>query len=245
MRFELEWKLDGTEITTEYRRVLAGMLQNALWEVEDRALDEMRTVPGAYRPYTFSVWLPNPRFSVQTVALAQPQIKLLFSMAEMTDPVRVHRALQQFCGQMLQLGQTHATLQAVRHLPSPAPYSSEMTIRLRSPLLLRVQESGRERYVCGGQERFWDALYNNVRAQAAQAGFAAQAVQGFSAQESPAGTLKRVQVLHHRKRLTGTLGECRLCGDPALLAHLYLAGMGSRRTSGFGLFDVARPSRRT
>lgn len=240
MRFELEWELDGTEITAEYRRVLAGMLQTALWEVEDRALDQMRTVPGAYRPYTFSVWLPGPRFSAQAVVLSQPQMKLLFSMAEITDPMRVHRALQQFCGQMLQLGQSHATLRAVRHLPAPAPHSGEMIIRLRSPLLLRVQEGGRERYVYGGQEGFGEALYNHVRAQAAQAGFTAQAMQGFAVHQSPTGVLKRVQVLHHRKRLTGTLGECRLCGDPALLAHLYLAGMGSRRTSGFGLFDVAR-----
>ena len=40
--------------------------------------------------------------------------------------------------------------------------------------------------------------------------------------------------------VTGTLGTIRLSGKPQLLDYLYKSGMGSKRSSGFGYFNVIR-----
>jgi CRISPR-associated endoribonuclease Cas6 len=51
---------------------------------------------------------------------------------------------------------------------------------------------------------------------------------------------KKTVVRHHSQFVEATIGMFRLTGNIALLNYLYACGVGSRKSSGFGLIEIIR-----
>ena len=49
---------------------------------------------------------------------------------------------------------------------------------------------------------------------------------------------KKVIVKFYEKKIESTLGSFNIKGDIDLLRYLYQAGVGSKRSSGFGMFEI-------
>lgn len=49
---------------------------------------------------------------------------------------------------------------------------------------------------------------------------------------------KIVNVKHYNIVIPSNIGEYEICGKPYILKYLYLSGVGSRRTQGFGYIDI-------
>ena len=49
---------------------------------------------------------------------------------------------------------------------------------------------------------------------------------------------KKIIVKFYEKKIETTSGIFKISGDKQLLKYLYDAGMGSKRSSGFGMFQI-------
>lgn len=243
MRMELHLALLQPTWTLEYRRMIAQWIQSSYRE--HSAITEREQAascpPAMSRDFTFSVYLPQASFSTKRITLPEQKAVVLFSCYDDAWGER----FRQIFDQQLQRDEPFVwredgmQLQQVRVFTQPPCIGKRVRIRLRSPLLVREQHGGAgERYWSAQDGAFLPALTRIVQAQAQQAGLSADVMGGWRVEGTEG--LKRLRVFHQGKKLNASLGTCTLCGDARLLNYLYGAGMGSRRSTGFGLFDLER-----
>lgn len=236
MRLELQLALSQPSWTLEYRRMVAQWIQAAYQQACTDAWPQTMS-----RDFTFSVYLPEASFSAQRITVPGQRVSVLFSCydADWGERFRQMFDRQLHEDEPFAWREDGMHLQQVRVFAQPPYIGERIRIRLRSPLLVRDQHGGAgERYLSAQDTNFVPVLTRIVHAQGQQAGLPMDAITSWRIEGLDG--LKRLRVLHQGKKIHASLGTCVLLGDVRLLRYLYGAGMGSRRSTGFGLFDLER-----
>jgi CRISPR-associated endoribonuclease Cas6 len=125
----------------------------------------------------------------------------------------------------------------VKILPQYKINANEIVIKMLSPMVLREhnRETNIDRYIDCTCDDFVDMAKKNVQAQ----------LSIFEMDESLLHSFTIVPVMPKKTVVTAfkyhidvSLGVYKLTGQPELLNFLYHAGIGSRRSQGFGMFEV-------
>lgn len=228
----------------EYRRMIAQWMQSAYQQACSAYKSEEESPPWPStmsRDFTFSVYLPHARFADKRMEIPEKTVYVLFSCY---DALWGERFRQMFDRQLHQdepfvWREDGMLLQQMRTFAQPLRMAEQIRIRFRSPLLVRDQHGGAgERYLCAQDADFQSVLTRIVQAQVQQAQLPLAWMKHFQITQSQG--LRRLRVLHQGKKLRASLGTCVLLGDTRLLGYLYGAGIGSRRSTGFGLFDMEK-----
>lgn len=217
--------LDVPVLTKEYRLLVMELLS--------KALDEGPALPcGFASRYCFSVYLPRSHFR-EEIELETCHIKVILSTGDRETYLRLGEALGRLRGCCLTLGDSLWHIGALLPVtPKPIP-GSPLTIRMLSPLLLPRE---------GGCFQLQDEGFTQaLRCQTACQLEALGADPGLSQELTvlSCGRDREVHVLHQGVIYRATVGELMLSGPQGLLACLYHYGLGSRRSEGFGLFEIS------
>ena len=82
---------------------------------------------------------------------------------------------------------------------------------------------------------FLKQLKNNIKEQLKISNLPLEVVDDFNIEAVQA---KKVIVKFYEKKIETSTGIFRITGDKQLLNYLYQAGIGSKRSSGFGMFKI-------
>ena len=113
--------------------------------------------------------------------------------------------------------------------------SDEITIKFISPLVVRSRQNQKDFYYSFEHKEFLDILKINVREQLSITNFPENIVDTFSLEPIKA---KKVIVKFYEKKMETSVGIFKMSGDKQLLKYLYEAGLGSRHSAGFGMFEI-------
>lgn len=239
MRFSVVFELSKMELPKDFRPVFVSFLKNCLSHYGQAFFDEYyKDRDTIMKSFTFGVRMNRPKFNGGVVLLGGNRITFTLSTFDMRDGMIIYNAVMQRKLFTFPLpNQNSMKIISVNMVNLATINQSEIVVKMLSPLVVREHDkaSNTDVYVDCSQEDFAERTKTIVAAQLSRLGMDERLMDGFSI--TPVIPKKTV-VLSFKFNIDVSLGVYKLSGNPKLLNFLHQAGIGSRRSQGFGMFEV-------
>ncbi|MDD2569446.1 MAG: CRISPR-associated endoribonuclease Cas6 [Clostridia bacterium] len=238
MRFSLVFKLIENQVPLDIRPVVLSFFKRALTKYDGgRYLAKYYGI-GAKKPFTFALDLGKCSFTKEFIDLADKKIILNFSTSSSQTGIIFYNAFLSQKGKPFPLAMGNSiTLANVYMQKHKAIVSEQILCRFVAPLCLRKheREGNKDYYLTWEDEIFNQELVNTVKEQAKK-------LENWDNTEIKFEILsvrpKKTVVKHHGQSIPVTIGTFVLKSNISLLSELYLSGIGSRKSAGFGYFNI-------
>lgn len=233
MRLNIKVKLNNPKLTIFYRECILSLFKAALSDYEDGTCFEHFYKDTKEKNFTFAVSLPKGKFSRDAIELESNEFVLIVS-GDNRDMMVLYNAL------LLMIGKEHKipfdnaiTIEKICNVEPKKINEDAVVCKTMMPLLVRDhQPDNKDRYLKPGDEDFLHILKRNI---AARYHIDSNLMNGFDIQFI---TSKPTMTKFKKALFPGTMGIFKMTGNPVLLNILYTEGMGSKRSAGFGFFEI-------
>lgn len=241
MRFSLLLTLKKNVFPIEYRRVILSYIKNALSDCNDgKYFNEFF---GDVRPkdYCFNVIFPKAKFLKDKIQIENNEIKIIFSTDDRNKTGL--KLFSAFIGQKNKAfpleNDNCMILKSINNIKHDEIRNSRAIFRtsLGSGLCVRDhdRETNRDKYYIYSDEEFREKLKFTVKNELIDA--------GFSEDEADKVTINPIQckkavAKHYKRYIDISLGMFEITASRFILQYLYNAGIGSRKSAGFGMLDL-------
>ena len=223
-------------LPVDYRPAFVSLIKAALTKHDEHMYRKWYgDDTGKSKSFTFSVLLPEARFTKDSVILAAEAVTWVISTADFSDGIDLYNALLAYTGNPYPLKDSNSvTIIKCRLENQPAVLESEITVRFISPLVVRWHSSDNtDKYLTYDDHDFSQMLDIVVKNQLSSDEFS-----GSSEIEVIPVQPKKTVIKVFGMNIRASLGIFKLRGDAELLNYLFQAGVGSRRNMGFGMFRI-------
>ena len=239
MRYVLTFSLKKAEISLEYRKMFLSYIKRAVTEYSDGEYFAELFGDTKVKRYCFSAKLP--RFVLENAAFQLDGQTIEFSVSTMDSKTGIvlYNAL---CGQKYKSFpleySNEMILQSIRPVPEKIISGNRVIGKTTMPLCIRYHdaESNKDQYFTFQDENFREMVHmvvsNHVKT-VLQVGDSI--LEGFAIIPK---AMKKTITRHYGMMIPVSLGVFEMTGNPVLLNYLYLEGVGSRRSAGFGTWEI-------
>jgi len=238
MRFKIQLQLKNNQLPLDYRPAVISLFKHSLTVYQDGKHFNTYYDIGKNKLFTFSVDIPSNNFDRNSITVPGKEISIMFSTGTDTIAIVFFNALlmQKNIAFPLALGNSMTITNLI--IMDEIPIGSDtIFVRFKSPLCVRqhIKESNKDIYYSYEKEGFNTALNKVLEWQITNSNLPATFLRGFSLVPVQC---KKTVVLHFKQYIEVTLGMFKLTGNIALLNYFYANGIGSRKSSGFGMMDI-------
>lgn len=239
MRFSFNFTLKNQNLPTEYRQAFLSYFKKALTDYENGIYFENFYEKGITKDFCFAVRLSKAIFEGEKILLAKPELQLLLSSDDARTALILFNSLFLQKGQAFPLAfENTMTLISARVENQQIIHQPVISAKLAMPLCVRYhqREKNTDFYYAYDRDGFQMALKEVVRQQVLTSGlFNESVLEEFSFRPIQ---MKKTVIKHQGQQIEASLGIFQMSGNIQLLNYLYANGAGSRRSSGFGYFDI-------
>lgn len=239
MRLIISLTLDKPDLPVDYRPMFLSLIKKGLNEYSESSF--IKIYGGrdpVIKPFTFCVNLTKPVFDKSIIRLADNNISLIISTYDYEYFILLYNSLltQKLKPHPVAFNNSIKVLSIKTQFTEPIS-KSDITVKFRSPLVVREhnESDNTDKYLDYSNDNFKNKLKELVIAEGERLGFNRVFYESF---EIEGIDPKRTVVTSFGGKINSSFGVFRIKGDPMLLNYLYCAGIGSRRSQGFGMFDV-------
>lgn len=240
MRFRLKFSLKKPEIATDYRRIFLHFLKQSLSSAGEEVFETYyQGETPIQKDFTFAIRLPNPRFEGDIIALAKPELEMNFATCNTKTGLVFYNAFVSHRGVVYSLSNDNGMVLKDVILPvEKKVIDDHVDIIFQSPLVVRQHRGVGDDYYLSF--RHGDEFRNQLAVAISSQCKGIPVITDKMTAEFSIEPLapRKLVVSHYGQHIECSIGKYRLGGNPLLLEVLYQAGMGSRRSSGFGMFDI-------
>ncbi|MBF8983306.1 CRISPR-associated endoribonuclease Cas6 [Lutibacter sp. B2] len=241
MRFKVELELKNEHLPLDYRPAIISLFKHSLTVYENGKHFNIYYETGKDKPFTFAVGIPNSKFTKEMIVVSNKKIHIIFSTSDIATGIVFFNALLMQKNKSYPL--VHENTMTVKNILVEKEFSittNTIEVMFKSPLCVREhnKENNKDTYYSYEKEGFNEALNNVLELQIANSNTLPMSIlEDFAI--TPIRCKKTV-VRHHSQFVEVTVGLFSLTGNIALLNYLYTSGVASRKSSGFGLFEIIR-----
>lgn len=238
MRIELQFLIDKNELPIDYRRIFISFLKSCLSNFDGGRELENYYGPSKDKNYSFAVFFEKPQFLYDKVIFEKNRIKMVFSTSEKITGFLFYAAFSENKNSQFPLPDNNKMkLVNIKLLNNITVTGNQVLFRTASPLCIRKHDkaTGKDFYYSCVHKEFSDEFLKVVRLQLKKAGFTEEDVNTLSIQVL---WCENVIVKHYEYKIECTLGKFILEGTCDILQYLLDAGIGSRKSAGFGLLEL-------
>lgn len=227
------------ELPKDFHPVFVSLIKSSLSSYDEKFFDMFyKNCDSIAKKFTFGVRMNCPNFVGNVIQLGGNVISFTLSTADMKEAMILYNAILKNKLKEFPLEhQNSMKIMAVKILPHNKINANEIVIKMLSPMVLREHncETNIDRYIDCTCEDFADAAKKIVQAQLSIFAMDESLLHGFTIVPV---IPKKTVVTAFKYHIDVSLGVYKLTGQPELLNFLYHAGIGSRRSQGFGMFEV-------
>jgi len=241
MRFKIELELKNIQLPLDYRPSVISLFKHSLTVYENGKHFSTYYEIGKDKPFTFAVSIPGSTFTKEMILVPKRKIGITFSTSDIVTGIVFFNALLMQKNKPYPLAHENAMI--VKNILIENEFAittNSIDVMFKSPLCVRehIKEKNKDIYYSYEKEGFNEAFNRVLGLQIANSNILPKSIlEGFSM--TPIRCKKTV-VRHHSQLLEVTVGMFRLNGNIALLNYLYTGGVGSRKSSGFGMIEIIR-----
>lgn len=236
MRLKLIFKLENEHFPIQYRKNIMSFIKLSLTEYNEEYYKKLyNQKDNIIKPYTFAVFLKGAKFQEDEILVENKRVELNIAIAEQGIAVILYNSFNHQKHKPFSLDKNSMTLENINMMLEKEIETDSITVKFMSPLIARSRENRKDYYYSFNDKEFLETLKVNIKEQLKITNISKELVDDLKI-ETIEG--KKVITKFYEKKIEGTLGRFKLSGDKELLKYLYQAGMGSKRSSGFGMFQI-------
>lgn len=236
MRFKLYFSLEHQEISIQYRKAIISFFKHCLSNYDK---DYYKKYYNAKDPiiknYSFSTYFPNQRIQGENVIIPSKEFELNISTSDYEAGIILYNSFNKQKHQKYPLANNTMTLQNITMILEKEITTDKVTIKFQAPLCVRSRENNKDYYYSFENNKFEEILKINIKEQLKVTKIPELTVDTFKITPIKA---KKVMVKFYEKCLECSTGIFEISGNTELIKHLYQAGMGSKHSAGFGMFQI-------
>lgn len=236
MRLKLNFDLENEHLPIQYRECVLSFIKLSLAEYDVNYFKKFyNNKDNIIKPYTFSVFFKSPEFKEDEIIINNKKLDINLSIADYEASIILYNAFNHQKNKKFSLNKNSWTLKNISMLMEKKIDSNEIIIKFMSPLVVRSRQNQKDFYYSFEHKEFLDILKINIKEQLSITNFLENIIDTFSLEPAKA---KKVIVKFYEKKMETSVGIFKMSGDKELLQYLYEAGMGSRHSAGFGMFEI-------
>lgn len=236
MRYRLFFELENKDISIQYRKSILSFFKKSLSEYDNEIYEKLyHAKDPIMKPYTFSVFFKDSEFKENRIIVNSKQMELNISIADYEIALILYNAFNHQRNKIFHLEHNSMTLKNIVLIQEKQINTEEITIKFMSPLIVRQRENEKDYYFSVEGEEFLEILKVNIKEQLKLTNYSMDIVDSIKLEKVNG---RKTVVRFYEKQMEGSIGTFKLFGNKELLNYLYRAGMGSRRSSGFGMFEI-------
>ena len=236
MRLKLNLYLENENLPIQYRKSVISFIKLSLNEYDEKYYKKFyNEKDNIIKPYTFSVFFKSPEFKEDKIIIKDKRIELNISIADYETSIILYNAFNHQKNKKFSLNKNSWTLKNISMMMEKEIADEEITIKFMSPLVVRSRVNRKDYYYSFNDNEFLDTLKMNIKEQLKITNIPKETVDKFKIETVSA---KKVIVKFYEKKIETSTGIFKISGDKKLLEYLYKAGMGSKHSSGFGMFQI-------
>jgi len=185
--------------------------------------------------YTFSVFFKNPKIESENIIIEDKKFEINISIEDYETAIILYNAINGQKYKKFSIYQNSWLLENISMINEKVIKSEDIVIKFLSPLCVRSRVNDKDFYYSYLYNEFEETLKINIKEQLKITNFSETIVDGLKINPIDA---KKVIIKNYEKQLECSTGIFKLHGNVELLNYLYRAGMGSRHSQGFGMFQV-------
>lgn len=236
MRYKLLFELENEDISIQYRKSILSFFKKSLSEYDNKIYEKLyHAKDPIMKPYTFSVFFRDSEFKENRIIVNSKEMELNISIADYEIAIILYNAFNHQRNKIFHLEHNSMTLKNIVLVQEKQINTEEITIKFMSPLIVRQRENEKDYYFSVEGEKFLETLKVNIKEQLKLTNYSMEIADSIKLEKING---RKTVVKFYEKQMEGSIGTFKLFGDKELLNYLYRAGIGSRRSSGFGMFEV-------
>lgn len=234
MRLLLTFQLHQEVLPIETRRLVLSYIKQALKHNNLALFDKLYNGSATMKDMVFSTYYPIKTFKKEEILLKKPMMTLRIGTSDLSYGIQLYNALQAQIKKDYTYKHYGLCLEKIILEKERPIFHEVIRVKMQSPLLVRKNDDEKDVYLLpedlGFQEQLNKILTNQLEQLCGQQ-------ESMQLRIQPIQT-KKVVVRHYGQYIDGALGEFLLEGHPSLLNYLYNSGIGSRRSYGYGMFEI-------
>lgn len=236
MRLKLYLDLENENLPIQYRKNVISFIKLSLSEYdEDYYKRFYNQKDNIIKPYTFSVFLKKPEFKEEIIIIKNKQLELNISIADYEIAIILYNAFNHQKNKKFSLNKNSWILRNISMINEKEIKSEELVIKFMSTLVVRKRDNNKDYYYSYKDKEFLNTLKINIKEQLKITNLPETILDTFSIEPILA---KKIIVKFYEKSIETSGGIFKISGDMNLLKYLYEAGIGSKHSCGFGMFQI-------
>lgn len=250
MRIKLHFELENNIIPKDYRILILSFIKNNLEKNFNESYKEIYGEKPTVKFFTFSVYLPKPKIEKEKIELDRNYFNVLFSIYDNKQFIEFYNSFNSMIiknenkENYYPLKDNKMKLKNITMENEKNIMSNRVRIKFLSPLVLRNHKEITINKKRKGADIYFDFNDSDFNEQINYS--VSRLIKDLKLNEvnsniklKPYNNLARKTVVSFKNILiNSSIGEYILEGDSELLNILYKTGIGSRRSEGFGMFEV-------
>ena len=251
MRIKLHFELENNIIPKDYRILILSFIKNNLEKNFNESYKEIYDKKPTVKFFTFSVYLPKPKIEKEKIELDRNYFNVLFSIYDNKQFIEFYNSFNSMINKEKEnkensypLKNNKMELKNITMVNEKNIMSNRVRIKFLSPLVLRNHKEKIINKKRKGKDIYFDfndSDFNEQINYSVSRLIKDLKLNGVNSniKLKPYNNLARKTVVSFKNILiNSSIGEYILEGDSELLNILYKTGIGSRRSEGFGMFEV-------
>ena len=254
MRIKLHFELENNIIPKDYRILILSFIKNNLEKNFNESYKEIYGEKPTVKFFTFSVYLPKPKIEKEKIELDRNYFNVLFSIYDNKQFIEFYNSFNSMINKKIDnkenekysypLKNNKMELKNITMVNEKNIMSNRVRIKFLSPLVLRNHKEKIINKKRKGKDIYFDfndSDFNEQINYSVSRLIKDLKLNGVNSniKLKPYNNLARKTVVSFKNILiNSSIGEYILEGDSELLNILYKTGIGSRRSEGFGMFEV-------
>jgi CRISPR-associated endoribonuclease Cas6 len=238
MRLKITFELENEVFPVQYRKNILSFIKNAFYNYDEKFYEKFyKENNNIQKPYSYAIFLDNPKFEGDKIILKSNVINMVFSVYDYANGINIYNAINQQRGVKFSMNQNSIKITNIYLQEEKNIIEEKIIVKMLSPIIVREhnQITGKDYYYSYKREGFLENLKINMKESLNIVDLSDELVEGFEIKEIES---KKTVIPVYEQMIEATLGVFELRGDRNLLEFLYKSGIGSRRSLGFGLFEI-------
>ncbi|MSU00447.1 CRISPR-associated endoribonuclease Cas6 [Tissierella pigra] len=241
MRYNVELVLSNENIPKDKNRIILSFLKH-IYESYDKKYYESlyKSEENKVKDFTFSLYMPNCKFTREEIIIPEKKIILNFSTADMKDSIFFYNAILANRGKLYNIKGNSITVRNI-NMNKEKPITNDYAVySTMSPIVVREHKGNNKKtwYYSLNEEEGKEIFISNLKYQLLDNFGEERKLDIEEIKVEVLGRSKEVKVKHYEIEVLSNICRIKVQAKPYILDYLYKAGVGSRKSSGFGMVDL-------
>lgn len=238
MKIQVQFELSKNELPLDYRRACVSFIKASLFEGSEELYERLYGNKGTkQKNFTFNLKLPNPKFMEDKIYLDGNDVLLVIYTNDMSLGIDLYNSILGRNRKKHPL--TNDNFMKIKHVRLENHKSittNEVRIKFYAPIVVRNHIKGeKDIYYFYDDNDFNDGLKKCVENQMKNCSI--KELSNFDVQLIPINP-KKVIVKTFGINIPASIGIFKMKANADVINVLYQMGIGSRRSEGFGMFEI-------